>query len=288
LTMNEAWLLERYQATELAARHWHVQCMNLQEQRNAAQLAAQHWHATAQHNFSAAKQWQATATEAAEAAHHQYRPIVPTPTQHSTLGATHPPFKLRPEAVAIEPPSMAVDEQSGTGMSRDRGNAAADAAAAALVAAAAATTVAAAARNMKQFLAATQAATATAAALAAYQATIGQPTAERTTTLRGGRNRPPRGPGARKRRGSPASVARSAEAARTQTARGGRPPRTSTKKRRGNGTMPGPTDSDRPGATQRPIQAGAHSTNSLEADLALVGSNHAPPHTDARVQVKAE
>jgi hypothetical protein len=49
--MNEAWLLERYQATELAARHWHVQCMNLQEQRNAAQLAAQHWHATAQHNF---------------------------------------------------------------------------------------------------------------------------------------------------------------------------------------------------------------------------------------------
>jgi hypothetical protein len=183
---------------------------------------------------------------------------------------------------------MAVDEQSGTETGRDRGNAAADAAAAALDAAAAATTVAAAARNMKQFLAATQAANATAVALAAYQATIGQPTVERTTTLRRGGNRPPRGPGARKWRGRPASAARSAEAARTQTARGGRPPRTSTKKRGGNGTRPGPTDSDRPGATHRPAQTGAHSSTSLSAGPAPFGSHHPPPHTDARVQVKAE
>jgi hypothetical protein len=75
------------------------------------------------------------------------------------------------------PVARAVDEQSGTpGTGRDRGNAAADAAAAALVAAAAAaaTTVAAAARNMKQFLAATQAANATAVrvALATYRAII--------------------------------------------------------------------------------------------------------------------
>ena len=58
-----------------------------------------------------------------------------------------------------------------------------------------------------------------------------------------------------------------------------------TKKRRGNDTMPRPTGSDRQGATQRPIQAGAHNSNtgSLEADPALFGSNHAPPRADARV-----
>ena len=81
---------------------------------------------------------------------------------------------------------MAVDERSGLGAGRDRdnaaaANAAADAAAAALVAAAAATIwptkVAAAARDMTQFLAATKAAAAIAAALrlvtcqaASYQA----------------------------------------------------------------------------------------------------------------------
>ena len=52
-------------------------------------------------------------------------------------------------------------------------------------------------------------------------------------------------------------------------------------------TMPGPTDSDsdRPGATQRPTQAGAHSSSSLEAEPALVGSDHASPHNGARVRV---
>ena len=50
---------------------------------------------------------------------------------------------------------------------------------------------------------------------------------------------------------------------------------------RPGGTMPGPTDSDRPGATQRPTQAGAHSSSSLEAEPALVGSDHAPPHNGA-------
>jgi hypothetical protein len=51
----------------------------------------------------------------------------------------------------------------------------------------------------------------------------------------------------------------------------------------------GPTDSDRPGATQRSIQAGAHSPNSLEADPPRApfkfGSNHALPNNGARVLV---
>ena len=50
---------------------------------------------------------------------------------------------------------------------------------------------------------------------------------------------------------------------------------------RPGGTMPGPTDSDGPGATQRPTQAGAHSSSSLEAETALVGSDHAPSHNGA-------
>ena len=55
---------------------------------------------------------------------------------------------------------------------------------------------------------------------------------------------------------------------------------------------PRPTESDRQGATQRPIQAGAHSSSScehsLEADPAPFGSNHATPHADARMQVRDE
>ena len=55
-----------------------------------------------------------------------------------------------------------------------------------------------------------------------------------------------------------------------------------------NGMAPRATESDRQGATQRPIQAGAHSSNSLEADPAPFGSNHATPHADARMQVRDE
>ena len=55
-----------------------------------------------------------------------------------------------------------------------------------------------------------------------------------------------------------------------------------------NGMAPRTTESDRQGATQRPIQAGAHSSNSLEADPAPFGLNHATPHADARMQVRDE
>jgi hypothetical protein len=225
---------------------------------------------------------------------------------------------LRPESVAIEPAavpsSMAVDERSGigTGRDRDRDNAAAanvaaaaDAAAAALAAAATATKVAAAARDTTQFRAAVEAAAAIAVALVTCQAAneqigqIGHTAANSAVTHRRGGYRPPRavssrGPGARpriRRRRAAAETARSAETTQTQTAGGGRPPRTRANKRREprpggwNGTRPGPTDSDRPGATQRPTQAGAHSSSSHEAEPALFGSDHAPPHNGARVRV---
>ena len=188
-------------------------------------------------------------------------------------------------------------------MGRDRGTAAAanaaaaDAAAAALVAAAAATKVAADAGDMTQFLAATKAAAAIAAALVTCQAAtrqIGQTAANNTAAHRRG-GRPPRGPGARpgpRHRRAATGTARSAET--TQARAGGRPPRTrGARRQRGtrlgpggwNGSMPGPPDSDRPGATQRPTQAGAHSSSSHEAEPALFGSDHAPPHNGARVRV---
>ena len=190
---------------------------------------------------------------------------------------------------------------------RDRGTAAAanaaaaDAAAAALVAAAAATKVAADAGDMthRQFRAATKAAAAIAAALVTCQAAtrqIGQTAASNTAAHRRGGYRPPRGPGARpgpRHRRAATGTARSAET--TQARAGGRPPRTSgARRKRGtrpggwNGMAPRPTESDRQGATQRPIQAGAHSSNSLEADPAPFGSNHATPHADARMQVRDE
>ena len=207
---------------------------------------------------------------------------------------------------------MVVDEQREPGTGRDRDNAAAaaaandnaaaaaDAAAAALVTAAAATKVAAAARDMRQFLAATKAAAAIAAALVTCQAAtrqIGQTAASNTAAHRRGGYRPPRGPGARpgpRHRRAATGTARSAETTQTR-AGGGRPPRTrDARKKRGtrpggwNGMAPRPTESDRQGATQRPIQAGAHSSNSLEADPAPFGSNHATPHADARMQVRDE
>ena len=160
-----------------------------------------------------------------------------------------------------------------------------------------ATKVAAAARDTTQFRAAVKAAAAIAVALVTCQAAngqIGHTAANSAAAHRRGGNRPPRGPGARpglRRRRAAAETARPAETTQTQTAGGGRPPRTRAKKRREprprgwNGTMPGPTDSDRPGATQRPTQAGAHSSSSLEAEPALFGSDHAPPHNGARVRV---
>ena len=190
-------------------------------------------------------------------------------------------------------------------MGRDRGTAAAanaaaaDAAAAALVAAAAATKVAADAGDMTQFLAATKAAAAIAAALVSCQAAtrqIGQTAANNTAAHRRG-GRPPRGPGARpgpRHRRAATGTARSAETTQAR-AGGGRPPRTrDARKKRGtrpggwSGMAPRPTESDRQGATQRPIQAGAHSSNSLKADPAPFGSNHATPHADARMQVRDE
>ena len=311
LTANEARLLQWRDAAEQAAQNWHWQCAKLQHQCNNLQGQCSQAWAMARENELSARHWKATAETIA--AHHQYQP--PIPPQLSTLEATHPSSILRPESVATGPATvptpMAVDQRSGLEMGRDsdRDNAAAanvaaaadaaaaDAAAAALAAAATATKVAAAARDTTQFRAAVKAAAAIAVALVTCQAAngqIGHTAANSAAAHRRGGNRPPRGPGARpglRRRRAAAETARPAETTQTQTAGGGRPPRTRAKKRREprprgwNGTMPGPTDSDRPGATQRPTQAGAHSSSSHEAEPALFGSDHAPPHNGARVRV---
>jgi hypothetical protein len=321
LTRNEVKLLYERDAAEQAAQSWYQQCTQLRCQCDDLRAQCNQAWATAQKNHLSACHWKATAEAAAIHQYHdQYQP--PIPSQPSTLGATHPSSTLRPESVAIEPAavpsSMAVDERSGmgAGRERDRDNAAAanvaaaadaaaaanvaaaaDAAAAALAAAANATKVAAAARDTTQFRAAVEAAAAIAVALVTYQAANGQrghTAANSAAAHRRGGYRPPRGPGARpglRRRRAAAETARSAETTQTQTAGGGRPPRTRAKKRREprprgwNGTRPGPTDSDRPGATQRPTQAGAHSSSSHEAEPALVGSDHASPHNGARVRV---
>ena len=311
LTANEARLLQWRDAAEQAAQNWHWQCAKLQHQCNNLQGQCSQAWAMARENELSARHWKATAETIA--AHHQYQP--PIPPQLSTLEATHPSSILRPESVATGPATvptpMAVDQRSGLEMGRDsdRDNAAAanvaaaadaaaaDAAAAALAAAATATKVAAAARDTTQFRAAVKAAAAIAVALVTCQAAngqIGHTAANSAAAHRRGGNRPPRGPGARpglRRRRAAAETARPAETTQTQTAGGGRPPRTRAKKRREprprgwNGTMPGPTESDRPGATQRPTQAGAHSSSSHEAEPALFGSDHAPPHNGARVRV---
>jgi hypothetical protein len=311
LTVNEVKLLYERDAAEQAAQSWYQQYTQLRCQCDVLHAQCiQAWD-TAQKNHLSAGHWKATAEAAATRQYHdQYQYQPPIPPQLSTLGATHSSSTLRPESVAIEPAavpsSMAVDERSGMGAGRDRDRdnaaaanvaAAADAAAAALAAAATATKVAAAARDTTQFRAAVEAAAAIAVALVTCQAAngqIGHTAANSAAAHRRGGNRPPRGPGARprlRRRRTAAETARTAETTQTQTAGGGRPPRTRAKKRREprprgwNGTMPGPTDSDRQGATQRPTQAGAHSSNSHEAEPALVGSDHAPPHNGARVRV---
>ena len=311
LTANEARLLQWRDAAEQAAQNWHWQCAKLQHQCNNLQGQCSQAWAMARENELSARHWKATAETIA--AHHQYQP--PIPPQLSTLEATHPSSILRPESVATGPATvptpMAVDQRSGLEMGRDsdRDNAAAanvaaaadaaaaDAAAAALAAAATATKVAAAARDTTQFRAAVKAAAAIAVALVTCQAAngqIGHTAANSAAAHRRGGNRPPRGPGARpglRRRRAAAETARPAETTQTQTAGGGRPPRTRAKKRREprprgwNGARPGPADSDRPGATQRPTQAGAHSSSSHEAEPALFGSDHAPPHNGARVRV---
>jgi hypothetical protein len=311
LTRNEVKLLYERDAAEQAAQSWYQQCTQLRCQCDDLRAQCNQAWATAQKNHLSACHWKATAEAATihqlcTQYHDQYQP--PIPSQPSTLGATHPSSTLRPESVAIEPAavpsSMAVDERSGMGTGRDRdrdnaaaANVAAAADAAALAAAATATKVAAAARDTTQFRAAVEAAAAIAVALVTCQAAngqIGHTAANSAVAHRRGGYRPPRGPGARpglRRRRAAAETARSAETTQTQTAGGGRPPRTRANKRREprpggwNGTRPGPTDSDRPGATQRPTQAGAHSSSSHEAEPALVGSDHAPPHNGARVRV---